>query len=1554
MSASRDAWITAQKRAFTGWMNIQLAKRNIAPVNDIFTDLEDGVALCQLAEIILDCKIKYTPRERIKMVYPKLENINFALQEMKKKVFVSAEPAQIRSGDPRMILGMLWTLILRIQVSEVSIEQKTAKEGLLLWCQRKTAGYRDVAVRDFTNSWKDGLALCALIHKHYPALIPFDTLTKANAVDNLNMAFEVALREWNIPKMLDANEMVQAPDELSVVTYLTQFFHAFSKSAQSEVASRRVTKLVELTQSNDEMKADYERRATELVAQLKEAVAQMEDRSFDNTLAGAIQKMKDFENFKSTTKPALTSQKLEVETIMGSIAMKLRTCDRPPFHPAEEIALPTALSRLPATACLAYLFCLACLPLPVSLALMAFLSSECSVPLLHTHAAPHLQAIEALYAHMEEEEAKRGLALREELMKQKKLASAEAQFEGKISGLEHWVADKKIFLDNDNLGDTLGGVQNSMKMQEAFEDEFRITRQAREVECERLAEEMLGLHYQEVQISERLAALKASLDALHEQSQKRKAALEQARERELEKERLRKEFAAMANEAQRWLRDTHETIQDHTFPEGLQAITDYRAKLDSDNAAIESTFATKLAAMTELDGRMTAAGITDNKYTALRLSDMNTANESVKEQIVKRDEAYRKELEHQQTLDEKCRAFAEGIKTYVDLAEQQRAQVEALMGPLKSATALEPLEEGKTALEEHKARFDSALGGLDDLAQMERENAEAGVRENPHTPLTVALLRTQLDDHAHFLRENATFVALEIHRLRFAKQADALAAQLAAQHSAVEATSGTPEACAEALRAIAAQGEALVPEVDALAELERQGTALGVTENRHTRHTAATLRAQWEDHVVFVKEAITTQLAEGRRLLFARAAEAFAKAVKDQRAAMEALAGEPQARIVAIEELYQEGAAPAAQLEELRAIDGANRSEFGITENKHTSWTLRLLESLWTQHTRYVSHALTHLRKEVRRLEWAHQAEEYARAVEERRRAVEGCQGSLKEQADAIRALTTAAPLLTDQLAALAAADQENREQHGIADNTHTKFTLAALQAMQARLDRWVQERLTHLDLEERRVEFAQKATAFAESLAAMRSQIEAIAATEADTLEARIEKVTAAYGKGAALEEPWDELGSMDRRNSSVGITSNTHTTLTIAILGARKAQLGRFVETTLGYLNDQVFLRDRSAKEESEIAAKEKRDAACIDFAQKAIAMNTYMESIQSALAAPMLDTETLGDAQQLKEQFETVVLAGHQTQKPAFEELRQSHERVVAEGVTANPFCHLTMEALAEKWEALEKSLDERKERVAQELERQEVCEGLRRSFAEKATALAKFCADHKKAFADLAGDLQAQLAEAKSREAEIDAAKDEIVAEVQKIAQELSEMNVTINEHTDLDVYTVKAMYEALVNICKRSVGVLEQRLVAQKMGDITPEELAEFRECFDHFDQDHSGDLQRLEFKACLASLGQEVADEQMETLWKQMAGDRDCITFDSFTQYMKNRTKDTDSKEEVVASFKEIAKDKPFVTADDLRGANLEGKHVEYLSTHMPPKEAGFDYEAFTEQAFTR
>ena len=101
-------------------------------------------------------------------------------------------PEDLVDGKDKAVFGMLFSIILKYVKLEDEDDAGGAdvREALKLWFSRRTAGYKGVEIKDFKSSFNDGLALCALIHKMRPRLIPFDTLSAANKEANLELALE--------------------------------------------------------------------------------------------------------------------------------------------------------------------------------------------------------------------------------------------------------------------------------------------------------------------------------------------------------------------------------------------------------------------------------------------------------------------------------------------------------------------------------------------------------------------------------------------------------------------------------------------------------------------------------------------------------------------------------------------------------------------------------------------------------------------------------------------------------------------------------------------------------------------------------------------------------------------------------------------------------------------------------------------------------------------------------------------------------------------------------------------------------------------------------------------------------------------------------------------------------------------------------------------------------------------------------------------------------------------------------------------------------------------
>ncbi|KAI9746457.1 MAG: hypothetical protein M1818_000170 [Claussenomyces sp. TS43310] len=342
--SEQQKWITVQQKTFTKWLNTKIEVRDLE-VKDLVKDLSDGVILIHLLECLSSESLgRYAAKPKLRV--QRFENANLSLDFIKSRGIqmtnIGAE--DVVDGNRKIILGLIWTLILRFTISDINQEGMTAKEGLLLWCQRKTACYDEVEVRDFSTSWNDGLAFCALLDIHRPDLIDYDTLDKSDHRANMQLAFDIASKEIGIPPLLDVEDVcdIAKPDERSLMTYIAYWFHAFSQMEKVENAGRRVEKFVNNMQGAWEMQSAYERRMRELIRKIKIQGQAWQDAEFEGSYADAKTHAAGFSAYKRGKKREWVAEKSDLAALLGNIKTKMSTYRLRAYDPPPELR-PEAL-----------------------------------------------------------------------------------------------------------------------------------------------------------------------------------------------------------------------------------------------------------------------------------------------------------------------------------------------------------------------------------------------------------------------------------------------------------------------------------------------------------------------------------------------------------------------------------------------------------------------------------------------------------------------------------------------------------------------------------------------------------------------------------------------------------------------------------------------------------------------------------------------------------------------------------------------------------------------------------------------------------------------------------------------------------------------------------------------------------------------------------------------------------------------------------------------------------------------------------------------------------
>ncbi|XP_046790330.1 alpha-actinin-4 isoform X6 [Gallus gallus] len=687
------AWEKQQRKTFTAWCNSHLRKAG-TQIENIDEDFRDGLKLMLLLEVISGERLPKP--ERGKMRVHKINNVNKALDFIASKgvKLVSIGAEEIVDGNAKMTLGMIWTIILRFAIQDISVEETSAKEGLLLWCQRKTAPYKNVNVQNFHISWKDGLAFNALIHRHRPELIEYDKLRKDDPVTNLNNAFEVAEKYLDIPKMLDAEDIVGTlrPDEKAIMTYVSCFYHAFSGAQKAETAANRICKVLAVNQENEHLMEDYEKLASDLLEWIRRTIPWLEDRSPQKTIQEMQQKLEDFRDYRRVHKPPKVQEKCQLEINFNTLQTKLRLSNRPAFMPSE--------GRM-------------------------------------------VSDINTGWQHLEQAEKGYEEWLLNEIRRLERLDHLAEKFRQKASIHEAWTEGKEAMLkQKDYETATLSDIKALIRKHEAFESDLA-AHQDRVEQIAAIAQELNELdYYDSPSVNARCQKICDQWDVLGSLTHSRREALEKT-EKQLETiDELHLEYAKRAAPFNNWMESAMEDLQDmfivHTIEEieGLIAAHDqFKATLPDADREREAILGIQREAQRIADlHSIKLSG--NNPYTSVTPQVINSKWERVQQLVPTRDRALQDEQSRQQCNERLRRQFAGqanivGPWMQTKMEEIGRISIE-MHGTLEDQ--LQHLKHYEQSIVDYKPN-------LELLEQQHQLVQEALIFDNKHTNYTMEHIR---------------------------------------------------------------------------------------------------------------------------------------------------------------------------------------------------------------------------------------------------------------------------------------------------------------------------------------------------------------------------------------------------------------------------------------------------------------------------------------------------------------------------------------------------------------------------------------------------------------------------------------------------------------------------------------------------------------------------------------------------------------------------------------------------------------------------------------------
>ncbi len=495
---------------------------------------------------------------------------------------------------------------------DINLDGLSGKQGLLLWCKRCTKEYKPIGVdiSNFHKSWKDGKAFAALVAHHRPDLVNMDDYG-SDAAANLENIFALCEREFDIPRLIDVEDITEMPkpDEKIVITYVAFLFRHFASFQKTEAKVKAVKRALQIAARHSEWIEQYLRDAAALRKWIEEKSVKFSSDDHGSNLDEIKAAMNNFDEHRKQDKPEKRGDLTRIDGQLNTLNASCRNNHRNIYVPPKDLSI---------------------------------------------------DVLDAMWHKLEELEEGYQISLQDAYVRFEKLEFALRQFNAKEIQVRGWCDSKKELFQSEDLGNSMAEVERKLDEIDSFMSQQESYSNVLE-ELKGLSEMLTqGLHSNAPDVQKRLSDLRFCITDLQNTASQHRANLQTALARHKALQAKLKNFSTHATELEAWCENVQQQVLADANVEsgvGVDAIKQKQQSLTDEYTQQRAEKDSLLRSLTEDARALSDGGHTEATNVEERLLAISKKSATLHANASTYDANLVDALKRETTLQEKAKMF---------------------------------------------------------------------------------------------------------------------------------------------------------------------------------------------------------------------------------------------------------------------------------------------------------------------------------------------------------------------------------------------------------------------------------------------------------------------------------------------------------------------------------------------------------------------------------------------------------------------------------------------------------------------------------------------------------------------------------------------------------------------------------------------------------------------------------------------------------------------------------------------------------------------------------